>query len=222
MGVDGAMGALPPTPLSPTSRYRRRWLGLGAGMATASVVGFVVYRLWPGDAATMDASDDVCIVAPAIAFDPSSELRPEQPRPIPADARCPVCGMYPSRSPQWAAQVLYRDGHVHFVDSPIDLFQLMRDVPRHRAGHTTADILSTWVTDAPSGQWIATEKAWYVHGSDALGPMRMGDLPAFASRSAALAFARQRGGQLIEHGAITQTLIKSLAIERNHALHQHP
>ena len=209
-------GSAAPVPLPPG---RRRWLWLGGGVVAAGIIGFAARRWWQPSADEPPA--EFCVVSPALPYDAASGLAPDLPRPVPADARCPVCGMYPARSPRWAAQALYRDGHVHFFDSPIDLFQFMADVPRYSPGRSASDILSTWVTDAPSSRWVAAEQAWYVHGSDALGPMRMGDLPAFASRDEAAGFARQRGGQVLAHDAITPAIVKSLSVERSHALHQH-
>ena len=216
--------AMDPTSSAPylTQRLGRRGLlWLGGGVVAAGVAATVTQRWWWRRSPGLDVDMDICIVAPPIRYDPASGLAPEVPRPIPADARCPVCGMYPARSPRWAAQVLYRDGHAHFFDSPIDLFQFLADVPRFSPGYQAGDILSTWVTDVRSSDWVPAEQAWYVHGSDALGPMRMGDLPAFAEREQAAAFAAKRGGKVLGYGAVTPAIVKSLSVERNHALHDH-
>ena len=211
--------------MSHPAAARRLLLGASA-LCVAAAAGLSWQYAHRPSAAFEPPAEDVCLVPPArqsVAhpYDPASGLEIFAARPVTADARCPVCGMYPARSPRWAAQALYRDGHVHFFDSPIDLFQFMADVPRYSPGRSASDILSTWVTDAPSSRWVAAEQAWYVHGSDALGPMRMGDLPAFASRDEAAGFARQRGGQVLAHDAITPAIVKSLSVERSHALHQH-
>lgn len=201
---------------------RRRWLWLGGGVLGASALVAVMDRWWwRSSIASNELPAEFCVVSPPIRYEPASGVAPDQPRPVPAEARCPVCGMYPARSPRWAAQALYRDEHVHFFDSPIDLFQFMADVPRFSPQRTAADIRSTWVTDARSGDWVVAEQAWYVHGSDALGPMRMGDLPAFGDRDKALEFARKRGGKVLGHGAVTPAILKGLSTERSHALHTH-
>ncbi|NLX17495.1 MAG: hypothetical protein GXY45_11095 [Ramlibacter sp.] len=200
---------------------RRRWLWL-AGAGAAAVAGGVAtqgyWKRWwqPKEEAALD----VCIVSPPTPYDPASGKPMEAPREVPESARCPVCGMYPARDRIWAAQVLYRNGDAHFFDSPIDLFQFLDGVERFNPGHSRADILSMWVTDAASRNWTAAEQAWYVHGSDALGPMRMGDLPAFADKAQAQDFSRQRGGKVLSHAEVTPAIIKTMSVERNHALHE--
>ncbi|GAO24386.1 NosL family protein [Alicycliphilus sp. B1] len=86
--------------------------------------------------------------------------------------------------------------------------------------------MAHYVTDAsaPAGdggaRWIDALGAYYVHGSSARGPMRAGNLPAFATREAAQAFAAQRGGTVLAFGAIDAALIAELAGRGGH-VHQH-
>ena len=205
---------------------RRRLLLAGAAGALAAGTALLWDYGRSASAGFEPPAEDVCIVAPTRvtpphAFDPASGLAMYDARPIPTDARCPVCGMYPERSPAWAAQVIYRDGGVHYFDSPIDLMQFLNNVPGFSPGYTRADILSAWVTYGRTGQWLPHDKAWYVHGSDALGPMRMGDLPAFPTREAAQEFASRRGGKVLSFEGVTPSILKSLSSDRSHAMHEH-
>jgi hypothetical protein len=59
------------------------------------------------------------------------------------------------------------------------------------------------VTDVTSGNWVESAGAHYVHGSNALGPMRDGNLPAFTEREAAERFAAERGGVVLSADQIT-------------------
>lgn len=197
---------------------RTRWL-LGFGVAVVTA-GTVAYTLYPGKRsdAVLDAiSNEVCIVAPATPPDPASDLPLIAPRAVPAEARCPVCGMYPARSPRWAAQVVFQDGATHFFDSPVDLFGFMNGVGRHSSPYTMKEAVAQFVTDFDSGEWVAAETAFYVRGSDVLGPMRDADLPAFGSRESAAAFARSHGGKVLAHAEVTPQVIRLLS--RN--LHRH-
>ncbi|WP_296447906.1 nitrous oxide reductase accessory protein NosL, partial [Rhodoferax sp. UBA5149] len=119
------------------------------------------------------------------------------PRPVPADARCPVCGMYPARSLEWAAQVVFDNGDTQFFDSPLTLFIYLQDVGRYTRGRQASEIAARYVSDASSGAWINAVDAVYVSGSAAVGPMRAGNLPAFADAAAAQRFASARGGLLL-------------------------
>jgi nitrous oxide reductase accessory protein NosL len=211
----------PEAPLQ-TAMRRRKWLWIGCCLGGAGLLGAATSPRWRSKpVAIADVEIDLCVLAPSIPYDPASGLPEDAPRPVPADARCPVCGMYPSRAPLWAAQVLYRDHEAHFFDSPVDLIQFLADVERYNPGRAAVGVHSRWVTDAASGAWVALEQAWFVHGSDALGPMRRGDLPAFADPSKAAEFVGRRGGEALAFGAITPAIVKSLAVERSRGFHEH-
>ena len=203
--------------------HRRRWLWVCGGLCTAGLMGALATRRrwWPGAAAVPEIEPEVCVVAPPLPHDPASGLALHAPRPVTADARCPVCGMFPARQPLWAGQAVYRDGAAHFFDSPVDLMQFLTAVERYSAGRSAADVHTSWVTDAAGRGWVELTKAWFVHGSDALGPMRRGDLPAFADEAGAAEFAGRRGGRVLTFEAVTPAILKSLAVERGAGLHEH-
>lgn len=160
-------------------------------------------------------TNELCIVAPATPYDPASGLAMLAPRPIPAAARCPVCGMYPARFPRWAAQSIFSDGAAHYFDSPIDLFVFLQKVDRYDIRYALNDVAISFVTDFDTGQWIEVQDAFFVHGSSAFGPMRDADLPAFADRATADALIRNRGGRVLAFTEVTPELIQSL----NHSVH---
>lgn len=153
---------------------------------------------------------DVCVVAPPTPYDAASGQPLQAARSVPAGARCPVCGMFPARSPDWAAQVIFANGDAHFFDSPLSLFLYLANVPRYSAGRSASDIVARYVTDGAGGGWTDAANAHYVHGSSALGPMRAGNLPAFASVQDAERFAAARGGQVLAFAAVDAALLASL------------
>ena len=184
--------------------------GLG-GLATLGLGGALAMRRAPARA---PLPDDVCIIAPPTPYDSASGLAPMQPRPIPPGARCPVCGMFPARAPEWAAQLIFANGDAHFFDSPLSLFMYLQDVGRYSPGRSAAQVAALYVTDAGDGaaaRWTDARTAFYVHGSDARGPMRAGNLPAFAAREAAQAFAARRGGTVLAYAAVDASLLAALA-----------
>lgn len=194
----------------------RRLFAAGLVLAAASVaLFFLPDRTAP--AAAFDPMEDYCLVAPALPYDAASGLAMFEPRPLPADARCPVCGMYPARFPRWAAQTIFRDGAVHFFDSPVNLLVFLADVSRYNRAYQLADVVASFVTDVEDGRWIDARTAYYVHGSNALGPMRDGNLPAFSTREAALRFADARGGSVLGADDVTPAILRTLS----HDIHHH-
>lgn len=164
--------------------------------------------------AALEPEADVCLVAPPTPYDRTSGVPLTAARPIPTQARCPVCGMFPARAPEWAAQIILSNGDAHFFDSPLSLFMFLQDVPRYSPAHHRADILAMYVSDSAqrnAPQWTDARTALYVHGSNARGPMRAGNLPAFAQLSAAQAFAQRRGGQVLRFAQVDTALIAQLA-----------
>lgn len=163
------------------------------------------------DALVLAASTaDVCVVAPPTPYDTASGLPLDAARSVPSGVRCPVCGMYPSRSPDWAAQVIFANGDVHFFDSPVSLFLYLGNVARYSPGRTANDIVARYVTDGAGGGWTDAATAHYVHGSSARGPMRAGNLPAFASAQEAERFAAARGGRVLAFDAVDAALLATL------------
>jgi copper chaperone NosL len=84
---------------------------------------------------------------------------------------CPVCGMFVAKYPDWVATVLYKNGHAHHFDGAKDLFKYLNDLPKWAPGHELKNIASIGVTEYYSVSLIDAHKAYYVIGSDVLGPM---------------------------------------------------
>jgi nitrous oxide reductase accessory protein NosL len=192
------------------------WVSL-AGLALAACLLFTPWPTMSADAALLAAAGEFCVVAPPTPYDPKSGLGLHQARPVPADARCPVCGMFPARSPDWAAQIIFHNGDTQFFDSPLTLFLYLQDVGRYTAGRQASEIAVSYVKDVSGGAWISAHEAFYVSGSNAVGPMRAGNLPAFASASAAQRFAGTRGEVLLKTSQISPQLLQELGGERRHA-----
>jgi copper chaperone NosL len=214
------------------SPRRLRWL-LWAVLCLLAVAG-VAAALWrmgflnqAVTSAETALDGELCLVAPPSPYDPTSGLATTDARPVPTDARCPVCGMFPARSPDWAAQIIFDDGAAHFFDSPVSLFMYLHNMARYSPGRHVRQVVAQYVTDAgglpagadtasPPSRWIDARTAFYVHGSSAKGPMRAGNLPAFATREAAQAFADRRGGVVLNFDGIDPALVARLGGRSHH------
>ena len=191
-------------------------LALAATGAALAAAAFVLFPTGSAEQAPPEAANDFCVVAPATPYEAASGLPMLAPKAVPDDARCPVCGMYPARFPHWAAQVVFSDGASQFFDSPVDLLVFLARIERYNPRYALADVAGRFVTDADTGKWTALEQAYFVHGSKALGPMRDGDLPAFASRAQAARFAALNGGRVLKHSGISAAELGALSRNRRH------
>jgi len=157
----------------------------------------------PGNVAKVAAPPrDVCIFSPTFAWDGHSGGSMLAARAVPNDARCPVCGMFPARQPRWAVQVIYADGHAHFLDSPLSLFHYLQHVKRYAPGRRRAEISAIHVSEHESGRWLAAELALYIHGSTLVGPMGNGNLPATTAGEAASRLIERVGGQVLSFASL--------------------
>ena len=109
---------------------------------------------------------------------------------------CPVCGMFVAKYPEWVATVAYRDGHAHHFDGAKDLFKYLLDMPRWAPGHRSEDIRAIGVTEYYGLTLIDARQAWYVVGSDVLGPMGHELIP-LASEDDAREFMHDHAGRRI-------------------------
>lgn len=130
------------------------------------------------------------------------------PSPGPRDL-CPVCGMVVSKYPAWIATVAYKDGHAHHFDGAKDLFKYLLDLPRYAPRHRAQDIAAIQVTEYYDLKRIDARSAWYVTGSDVLGPMGHELIP-LASRMDAEEFLRDHKGRRI----LRFDEVKAVLIER--------
>lgn len=117
------------------------------------------------------------------------------PDPGPKDT-CPVCGMFVARYPEWVATVVYKDGHAHHFDGAKDMFKYLLDLPKYAPDHRKEDIALIAVTEYYGLAKIDARKAFYVVGSDVLGPMGH-ELVPLASRADAEEFMRDHNGKRV-------------------------
>jgi nitrous oxide reductase accessory protein NosL len=120
---------------------------------------------------------------------------PPVPKPGPKDL-CPVCGMLVSKYPHWIATIVYKDGHAHHFDGAKDMFKFWFDPPKYAAGHSREQIARIVVTDYYNLQPTDAKAAYYVIGSDVLGPMGHEFVP-LATPADAQEFMKEHKGRRI-------------------------
>ncbi len=130
-------------------------------------------------------------------------------KPAPAE-KCPVCGMFVAKYPDWVAEVIFRDGiHVVF-DGPKDLFKFLNGMKEYAPGRTAEDIDRIFVNDYYGVTPIDGRAAFYVLGSDTTGPMGRELIP-FAREGDAREFLKDhRGSKVLRFKEITPSVLKEL------------
>jgi copper chaperone NosL len=127
----------------------------------------------------------------------------------PAD-KCPVCGMFVAKYPDFVDQVVFKDGNHAFFDGVKDMMKYYFDLPKYNPGKTTADIAHILVTDYYNMNLIDGTQAFYVIGSDVYGPMGK-ELMPFKDEAAAKEFkVDHKGTAILLFKDITPELIKTL------------
>jgi len=133
-------------------------------------------------------------------------------RPVTATAkdRCPVCGMFVAKYPDFLAQVIYKDGAYALFDGAKDMFKYLFNPRTYAPSRQSSDIGAIYVTDYYSLLPIDGKAAWYVLDSDVLGPMGRELIP-FRSEAEAKGFmADHKGKRLLRFAEVTADVLKGL------------
>jgi copper chaperone NosL len=123
---------------------------------------------------------------------------------------CPVCGMFVTKYPNWVASVVYKNGHAHHFDGAKDLFKYLGDLPRWAPGHELKNIAAIGVTEYYSLGMINARKAYYVIGSDVLGPMGHELIPLETQQDAEEFLADHQGIKILRFDDVTLELLEKL------------
>lgn len=128
----------------------------------------------------------------------------------PADAKCPVCGMFVAKYPDWFTSLTFRDGSTVYFDGPKDMFTFCLNVKKYGPTKSQTDIAAVAVKDYYSLKVIDGRKAFFVSGSNVYGPMGKEIVP-FAKEADAREFLKDHNGKkILRFGEVTPAVLKSL------------
>jgi nitrous oxide reductase accessory protein NosL len=137
----------------------------------------------------------------------NSSLLPKKAGP---KGNCAVCGMYVANFPDWAACITFKDGSQAWFDGPKDLFTFLLDLKRYAPKQNASDIVEIKVKDYYGLKPIDGRKAFFVLGSDVLGPMGR-ELVPFATEASARDFLKDhRGQKVLAFQEITLGILKGM------------
>src|SRR4030065_2992074 len=97
----------------------------------------------------------------------SAELKPIKPSP---KDKCPVCGMFVARHPDWVAQIIFKDGSYAVFDGAKDMFKYYLNLNKYNRSKKASEIDSIYVTDYYSLTLMDGLRAYYITGSNVYGP----------------------------------------------------
>jgi nitrous oxide reductase accessory protein NosL len=133
----------------------------------------------------------------------------ETPRPTAKD-KCPVCGMFVKKYPDWLAGIAFADGTTVFFDGAKDLFRFYHEPAHYLPSQKPDNVRSLFVTDYYGLTAIDARTAWYVLGSDVYGPMGKELIP-FSSEAAAREFLKDHHAtRVLRFSEVTPDVLRSL------------
>lgn len=127
--------------------------------------------------------------------------------------KCPVCGMFVSKYHDFLARIILEDNTSLFFDGPKDMFKFCQNRQHYLPSKAGKKIKEILVTDYYQLKAVDGKKAWYVIGSDILGPMGRELIP-FGAEKDALEFMKDHNGKRsVRFSEVTPALLRE--IEQN-------
>jgi copper chaperone NosL len=124
--------------------------------------------------------------------------------------KCPVCGMFVAKYPDFVAQVIFKDGSYAVFDGVKDMLKYYFDIKKYTPSKSQSDIDSIYVTDYYDLTTIDGYSAFYVLGSDVFGPMGKELIPFEAEDDSKEFMVDHVGKTLLKFKEINSNTLKDL------------
>jgi nitrous oxide reductase accessory protein NosL len=131
------------------------------------------------------------------------------PAPKPTDT-CPVCGMFVAKYPYWIATVLFKDQHADHFDGAKDFFKYLLDMKKYARGRTRDQIAAMGVTGYYDPVRLDAKEAYFVIGSDVLGPMGHELVPLVDEAEAKEFMKDHKGKRILRFSDVSTKLLTGL------------
>ncbi|MEW6668929.1 MAG: nitrous oxide reductase accessory protein NosL [Thermodesulfobacteriota bacterium] len=136
-----------------------------------------------------------------------ADLTPRKPS---KQDKCPVCGMFVYKYPDWIGQVIFKDGTVDFFDGAKDLFKYYLNLKKYNPKKAQSDIAAIYVSEYYKMRPINAYEGFFVVGSDVYGPMGRELIPLSSNEDAETFKKDHRGKQILKFQEITPQVLKGL------------
>lgn len=137
----------------------------------------------------------------------SGERKPVKPSP---KDKCPVCGMFVAKYPDFLAEILFKDGSYAVFDGAKDMLKYYFNLTKYNPSKKQSEIDSIYVTDYYNLTFIDGYDAYYVFGSDIYGPMGKEFIPLQKEGDAKEFMKDHKGKSLLRFREITPEMVRSL------------
>jgi copper chaperone NosL len=127
-----------------------------------------------------------------------------------ATDKCPVCGMFVAKYPDFVATIVFNDGSYAMFDGTKDMFKYYLDMKKYDRTKNQSDIKSIQVTAYYSLSAIDGYKALYVLGSDVYGPMGKELIPFEKEAEARQFMDDHRAKAMVKFAEITGEMIEKM------------
>lgn len=124
--------------------------------------------------------------------------------------KCPVCGMFVYKYPDWLAEIIFKDDSVDYFDGAKDLFKYYFNLKKYRPGKNIKDIAAVYVMEYYDMELIDVRKAFFVIGSDVYGPMGHELIPFATEEDARTFMSDHKGKSILRFEEITPRVIEKL------------
>ena len=121
-----------------------------------------------------------------------------------AEEKCPVCGMFVAKYPDWVGEIIFNDGSVAFFDGAKDLFKYYFNLKKYNPKKNAADIGAIYVTEYYNMKLINAHDALYVIGSDVYGPMGRELIPFETIEDAEVFMKDHKGKRILKFKEISR------------------
>lgn len=150
------------------------------------------------------------LVCASAAWTQDSAVKGEAPPSSGVRDKCPVCGMFIAKYPDWVASMTDKDGKIFFFDGVKDLCKFYFVPGKYGYKEPPAGWKDISVTDYYDVRPIDGRKAFYVIGSDVYGPMGKELIPFERKEDAREFLHDHHGTRIISFEEVTRDLLLSL------------
>jgi copper chaperone NosL len=124
--------------------------------------------------------------------------------------KCPVCGMFVYKYPNWLAQIVFKDGSVEFFDGPKDLFKYYFNIRKYNPQRSSKEVADIFVTEYYDLEPVDARRAFFVVESDVYGPMGHELIPLATMEDARAFLKDHKGRRIFRFEEVTPVLVERL------------